>query len=733
MRFYYVILFFIMLSSASWAADLVGPACPSPNAESDRSDLRVFEGMRIVVNDQKLRKEVLRKYKYSGNVTYGTKRRWFNAKVIVKFADLECEYQAKIRPTGDYNDHIEITKDKFRSSLLVSLKNGAINGIVRFKLFIPKTRNGWNEVYASNLLSVLGYLSPRTGIFNVKINNESYYFIVQEDLAKEFLEFNKKNEGPIFEGNESYGISEQMSNARLANEKWAERSPVHMEIAVNGLSILNYAYLLNHDFARRDSQESFTDLTNTTPLLQGPSPWSPEVSEFNALVFALRATHLLTKDDLRLYYDPAYGTFHPIYYDGSSLFLENVEAKKYVTQSMKDGYREARKKVDNINLEELSLKLKKSGFKINEKELAVLLGRLKTNLDQILNINLHHIDYKQVVTRRELFEGFREKNVSGFVVWDEYLKNWAHCEKKLIQKCEPVKEINGELINGLNLDTEGGLYKVFLGYLDIDDKIKISLNPRKLSLLNYRPVVLPDGTEIYKQDGVYLNLDNAKKIISVRLGSDQQILFKSGVLSGWSIKVLGKPGNLIPKNLSRLYSTGLTGCLNFRDLQVKNLSIIVENTDCEDAVNFTRVNGSIDSINIKNAYQDGLDADFSNLNIKTVSVVNAGNDCIDFSYGNYMINHANVISCNDKGVSVGELAKLDANDLNISKSNTAIAVKDSAFVKVRNLKAIKFKKCASVYRKKQEFLGGSLFLNNSNCNNESITVQHNSVFGKYGR
>ena len=50
---------------------------------------------------------------------------------------------------------------------------------------------------------------------------------------------------------------------------------------------------------------------------------------------------------------------------------------------------------------------------------------------------------------------------------------------------------------------------------------------------------------------------------------------------------------------------------------------------CEDSINFISSKGNINSINIKNSYQDSLDIDFSNLKINKINIENAGNDCLD--------------------------------------------------------------------------------------------------------
>ena len=70
-----------------------------------------------------------------------------------------CEYKAEFRLTGDERDHFElgsrIKEDNVgvKHSLLVKLIDGNIDGIIRFKLFLPPTRYGDNEIFGALLFA----------------------------------------------------------------------------------------------------------------------------------------------------------------------------------------------------------------------------------------------------------------------------------------------------------------------------------------------------------------------------------------------------------------------------------------------------------------------------------------------------------------------------------------------------------------------------------------------------
>ena len=103
--------------------------------------------------------------------------------------------------------------------------------------------------------------------------------------------------------------------------------------------------------------------------------------------------------------------------------------------------------------------------------------------------------------------------------------------------------------------------------------------------------------------------------------------------------------------------------------------------------------------------------------IENAKIVSAGNDCIDFSYGVYNLLNAQLDKCGDKALSIGENSKLLSNTINIKNSNIGIATKDSSVSNFSNIKMNNLKFCISAYKKKQEFNGGLLIIDNISCEN----------------
>ena len=85
-------------------------------------------------------------------------------------------------------------------------------------------------------------LRPKTFEISVNINNISSIMIFQEDSQKALLERNLRREGPIFEGDESYLLSNKPDNidytnnlslARLINSKWILKGKSSQYIALS--------------------------------------------------------------------------------------------------------------------------------------------------------------------------------------------------------------------------------------------------------------------------------------------------------------------------------------------------------------------------------------------------------------------------------------------------------------------------------------------------------------------
>ena len=208
-------------------------------------------------------------------------------------------------------------------------------------------------------------------------------------------------------------------------------------------------------------------------------------------------------------------------------------------------------------------------------------------------------------------------------------------------------------------------------------------------------------------------IDHTNKILTLKqINSDDIAIFKNGNIEDWKIIFLGT------KRLSeRNYNFYYNGCLIFYNVNLKNVEIEIENTNCEDGVNFLNSNGKIDKLKITNSFSDGIDMDFSNIYAKNVFVDNAYNDCLDLSYGNYIFENLQLNNCGDKGLSIGEKSELKSKNIFIQNSNLGFVVKDSSKATIENLNLNNIKTCLAAYNKKQMFFGGLANIEKVNCKN----------------
>ena len=218
------------------------------------------------------------------------------------------------------------------------------------------------------------------------------------------------------------------------------------------------------------------------------------------------------------------------------------------------------------------------------------------------------------------------------------------------------------------------------------------------------------GTELkIENKNIFINQSKPGSRIFIKGGNlfDINIIFKS--LKNREVKKL-------PLNFP-IDHIGLTGCLSIINAEFKNLSIVADGSTCEDTINIINSRGHIKEINIKNSFRDALDVDFSNLEIDNINIDYALNDCVDFSAGFYKLNNLILNNCGDKAISIGEKSLVSLDKISSNKSNVGLASKDSSITKINFANFSNLNICATAYKKKQEFKGGFIEINNLKCEN----------------
>lgn len=689
----------------------------------------------------------------------------FKAKIILEASNgKNCSLPATIRGHGDRKDHFDLKNGVPISSYRIKLEEGNINHITRFILFLPKSRNFDNEIFISTFLKELGFLSPRTFKVKVKINNVESEYIFQENLKKEFLEDNSRVEGPILEANEDLSNFNKLSLARISNKEWIKGIDQNYNISIHSLRKFNFHRLNGFSFRIQSLDFKNSEGLAIDEVLRFDKKnleytEANTIGTFQAFMYALDASHALSYDDSRFYYDPIYSIIEPIYYDGDTRimsilnydpykgkFVKNLENWKRVKDINLDfeGFEDksfkynlsnqvvsvlakenAKKAIDmlsKLDKSKLLSKLQKNGLTyLNNKQLDELLNFVSLRLVEISNskvaetLSFEGNTYKKYENKMNLKSNSKlvflenldlKKNVKNIKV--------TICDNKLINCNEQLIDEN-KFIDLLEQNNLGDGEHFFLAmkkkYYELYNNEKI------YSILdnNFKIYQKDENINLLKNEGTEVNFDKDNKIININYKfKNSKVIFFDSFLDSWKINMVNNFSGEINDSFK---NKRITGCLTIIDSKIKDLSIEAEDFFCEDTVNVIRSSGSLKLVKLKNSQSDGLDIDFSNISIENLDIYNARNDCADFSYGNYIIKNSKINKCNDKGISVGENSKIQIENLFVENTLIGLASKDSSKVIITDANLKNLETCLSAYNKKQEFLGGYIKVVNLVCNN----------------
>ena len=682
------------------------------------NDVKFIKSINIDVNKQrKFYKNFLKiSISKTKNIPKNLKKD-FKANIIVNYDFGKCEYKGSIRQLGDWKDHINVKNGQPQMSLKVNLKEGNILKAVKFKLFIPETKEHFNEILGSIILRKFGFLSPETFETNLILNGSKSKVIFQEEATKEFLERNFKREGPIFEGDESLLFThidnnnqfklENISLSKLINHKWFLSGKNSEYITLNALNKLQESYLF---YTSNFPNSQYSILPNL--------PGDKIFENYYFLLMSMNGWHALRPHNRKFYYNSFINKFEPIYYDGmfrldTPIWVDlkddiNMFDKDFsfneINQLLKDDFKNEilddfkkrvlnfDKKLDTFFL--ASVKMILSNSKVLQKKIDIDADYQLRKYDKkkLIDNYIHRVE-KSLINQRNVTSIISNKE--GYDLYLDYK------EKITLSSNEVAKLLN-----------KNSLQKERFVILQISNNINFKTIKNEFNIDNYL-----NGNIVYSK-GVTYDLDKLNKTIDIKqTNADDWILFKNINFDNWTINFLGKIKNLNnSKTLQRVNKHGLTGCLNFYKSSFDQTIINSNNGLCEDSINIVNSFGSIKSISVENAFSDGVDVDFSNLIIKNLNVLYAGNDCLDLSAGTYEVLTANLSGCNDKGLSIGENSLFTGKNIIIKDSNIGVSTKDfsKSFINVYQTSGVNI--CAEATQKKQEFGGSFSYFINKDCN-----------------
>jgi len=659
----------------------------------------------------------------------------FNADITVTFDNgLKCRFPAKIRINGDHKDHILAPPPI--TSLDVKLLRGNINSSTEFKLFLPHTRRGDNEIFITALLKNLNFISPKTYYIPTTFNNQEVIYLFQEKIAKELLESNRLREGPILEGDERFLWREdtkgfdRLGLARLVNREWADKGLIGLNISKEAVSVLNKAYLdyllgkhYDGSIESYGSIESEDTYLNSAILGNNNELATKKNQEFQALLIALRAGHGLRPHNRLFYYDPMYKYFLPIYYDGNSTILsDKVPALKHLNKDSIIGSNYAITSIRNLDKNKFMNQLKILNLTISQKQLDKIINTIELSLQQMSDSSDKYYEggiykpYFSIFDEPKKLLVFSDGKIPKIISCNFSLTD---CNHETLSHKEYSKLLNGRYEN------PNGIEYLFVG----NNKLSYEqgLNENNSDVLTSKTIEIENEVSMVIYGQMDFSLDRNNKVLLLNQKDiNDRALIVGGTLKDWTIDFQGDDKGIIQYQ-QNFNNNLLTGCLTLLDLQVNNINITVNGTRCEDGINFIRVDGFLKNIHIYDAMSDALDVDFSNLHFNNINIENAGNDCIDFSAGKYEVFHSNLNKCRDKAISVGEQTVSFFHNVEISNSNVGIATKDSSMATINNAKFKDTALCLSAYNKKQEFWGGKIKVYDYSCSSNTLYQEKNSI------
>ena len=618
----------------------------------------------------------------------------FKANLRVNYDFGSCSYKAKIWQNGDWKDHIKLVDGaNILRSLNIKLEEGNILNATKFKLLIPETRNGLNEILGTLILKNLGFITPETFQVNVNANNHRSKMIFQEDSQKELLERNSKREGPIFEGDETIlwrkdskgrgGFTRDLENlslSRLVNYKWFLKGESSQAITLSALSKLQEAYLER------------LSLSDAYYYLNPNSSKNDIFADYRFLLLAMNGVHALRPHNMKFYYNSFENKFEPIYYDGD-IEMNYWNNKKILMSNFEKIRLENDYKYRNFILNEEEIFIKNI---INEFKMRVLDYDTKHEkfINQGINNFLSNSKYIQRKLKDRKPKKFAKKdNRFLFIKENSKLKAERNIIKdfniknKIVnlvmedgRKVNPDLNTMGKIIARKKIDKERYIFLPEKQNIEQNDELMKTRIPE----LNSEVIHNKTSKVIYQNDNFL------RKLIIFQNFQDQSILINGGELNNLLITLKSNNNSLKKEqNIQRFNKRGLTGCLNIYNANFENTSIMIEGGKCEDSLNIVSSKGNIDDVKINKSFQDALDLDFSDISINQISIKDAGNDCLDLSSGNYFIKKANFENCFDKAISVGEKSLLKSKDIKILNSNIGVAVKDyskfiNEFITIKN-------------------------------------------------
>lgn len=598
--------------------------------------------------------------------------------------------KSEIRLKGDWTDHL---KHRNKWSFRVKIdKGGTFNGMRKFSLQHPNTRNYIYEWAFHKMQEEMGLITMRYDFVNFKLNIEGKVkdlgiFALEEAFDKRMVENNERRSGVVLKFDEN-ALWEDRAYARINEVEEKSFDAFYLNAPI--VSFNKSAVIKDSTLIR--------EFSNGSLLLDGyrknelPSHLVfdlDKMGRFMALVNLLGAYHAVVWHNLRFYFNPTTEKLEPIGFDAAGgNKIDNVI--KYHILGDDSSFIPYYKKYLNIVLQDSFIN---HFLSKNEEEMKHYITILNTEFNDV-KFDLEIIKHNQETIRKYLKDNPLSENL----------------DEQILIKKEQLAELKR------------------IDFIQIIDSTKV-IRFKKGHWVLEKTLIIPSGFSVTSTGGFYLDMINGAEIISespfIFTGTKEkpiEIFSSSKTGDGILVKNCWKKSFFEYVNFSNLSNPkrdnwSLTGAVNFYKAPVDFVNVNFDNNRCEDALNIFNTNFSLSNCSFNNTFSDAFDGDFVTGTIRDCRFTNLGNDAIDVSGSNLNIENIKIDNAQDKCISAGEKSKINGAHITLLNSELALASKDLSKVSITDLKVENCKVGFIAFQKKSEFDSAEIDVTNASITN----------------
>ncbi|MEM1220522.1 MAG: right-handed parallel beta-helix repeat-containing protein, partial [Bacteroidota bacterium] len=258
-------------------------------------------------------------------------------------------------------------------------------------------------------------------------------------------------------------------------------------------------------------------------------------------------------------------------------------------------------------------------------------------------------------------------------------------------------------------------YSVSATTLQIPSTLPLEINGKQLSLTSTdtftisTPLVVPADYTLQLKGGLSLNLVKGGLLeiygpcnwSNVKVYSEDQR--GQGVYIEGSSSIEWEKVHIEDQRAPMVHQFQQFGAVTIVDSEVQFKHCTFRRNRGEDGLYLLRCEVSLEECSFAEQPSDGLDLDFCTGYLTSCSFFQNGNDGLDIAGGNLRLDRLILDGNQEKGLSIGEAARIQAENLRIVNSPIGMAVKDQSIVDLQNLYLKKVNMGIGVYQKKSIF------------------------------